>query len=158
MLSARRVGTSGKVYGLDMTEAMVELARRNALEAGITNIEFLQGSIEKIPLPDDSVDIIISNCVINLSTEKDTVLKEAYRVLKHGGKFAVSDIVLRNQLPPNVQRNMEMWTGCVAGALLKNEYIEKLLAAGFKEATVEEVRVYDESDVSSGNPICVMRC
>lgn len=135
------------MYGLDMTESMVELARRNAEEAGVTNVEFLSGSIEHIPLPSESVDVIISNCVINLSTDKDIVLKEAYRVLKMGGKFAVSDIVLRKELPTDVKKNTEMWTGCVAGALLKSEYIDYLLQAGFKEASVEAVRVYDESDV-----------
>jgi arsenite methyltransferase len=141
LLSARRVGITGKVYGLDMTESMGTLARQNAHEAGITNIEFIQGSIENIPLVSESVDIIISNCVINLSTDKDSVLREAYRVLKPDGKFAVSDIVLKRGLPPEVKKNMEMWTGCVAGALLKSEYVSKLLAAGFKEATVEGVRV-----------------
>ena len=130
-----------------MTESMLSLARQNAQEAGITNVEFLHGSIEKIPLPSESVDIIISNCVINLSTDKDTVLKEAYRVLRKHGKFAVSDIVLKKELSPSVKMNMQMWTGCVAGALLESEYIEKLRDAGFRETIVEEVRVYDESDV-----------
>jgi len=148
-LSARRVGPTGKVYGLDMTEPMLSLANQNALEAGITNIQFLRGRIENIPLPSNSVDIIISNCVINLSTDKDTALKESYRVLRTGGTFAVSDIVLKSELSPSVKQNMELWTGCVAGALLKREYVEKLLSAGFKEAAVREVRVYDESDVCS---------
>ena len=158
MLSARRVGATGKVYGLDMTEPMLSLARKNALEAGVENVEFLHGSIENIPLPAESVDVIISNCVINLSTDKDTVLNEAYRVLKYGGKFAVSDIVLKRDLPASVKKNMEMWTGCVAGALLKSEYIDKLLQAGFKEATVEEVRVYDQSDVPPFQSLCCVTC
>lgn len=130
-----------------MTVSMLSLARQNAREAGITNVEFLHGSIEQIPLPSESVDIIISNCVINLSTDKETVLKEAYRVLRKDGKLAVSDIVLKKELSPSVKMNMEMWTGCVAGALLESEYIEKLREAGFTETIVEEVRVYDESDV-----------
>src|SRR2546423_3165518 len=130
-----------------MTKSMLSLARQNAQEAGTTNVEFLHGSIEEIPLPSESVDIIISNCVINLSTDKDTVLKEAYRVLRKDGKFAVSDIVLKKELSPSVKMNMQMWTGRVAGALLESEYIEKLREAGFMEAVVEEVRVYDESDV-----------
>lgn len=146
-MSARRVGHSGKVYGLDVTVSMLSLARQNAREAGITNVGFLHGSIEQIPLPSESVDIIISNCVINLSTDKETVLKEAYRVLRKDGKLAVSDIVLKKELSPSVKMNMEMWTGCVAGALLESEYIEKLREAGFTETIVEEVRVYDESDV-----------
>lgn len=149
MLSAKRVGDGGKVYGLDMTESMISLARKNVAEAGVTNIEFLHGNMESIPLPDSAVDIIISNCVINLAADKDIVLHEAYRVLKKEGKLAVSDIVLRHELPEKVRRDVAMWTGCVSGALVEGEYISKLKGAGFVEASVEEVRVYTESDVQS---------
>jgi arsenite methyltransferase len=146
-LSAKRVGPTGKVYGLDMTESMIALARRNAEEAGVSNIEFIYGNMESIPLPDNSVDVIVSNCVINLASNKDVVLHEAYRVLKKGGKFAVSDIVLRNPLPEEVKRNMEMWTGCVAGALLDKEYIIKLKRAGFHDPFIEEIKIYTNADV-----------
>ncbi|MCC6746430.1 MAG: arsenite methyltransferase [Deltaproteobacteria bacterium] len=146
LLSARRVGPTGKAYGLDMTPEMLELARRNAAQAGVTNVEFLQGTIEHIPLPDASVDVIISNCVINLSADKDQVLREAYRVLKPGGRFAVSDIVLRRPLPPALAASVAAWTGCVAGALLETEYTNKLAATGFAEIGVEPTRVYTEED------------
>jgi arsenite methyltransferase len=151
LLSAKRVGDRGKVYGLDMTESMISLAQKNVAEAGVTNIEFLHGNMESIPLPDNAVDVIISNCVINLAADKDIVLREAYRVLKKGGQFAVSDIVLRKELPENVTKDVAMWTGCVAGALVKEEYISKLKGAGFVEASVEEVRVYTASDVPSSS-------
>ena len=147
LISSRLVGTSGKVYGLDMTEAMISLARKNAEEAGVTNVEYLLGTMESIPLADGSVDVIISNCVINLAADKDIVLQEAYRVLKEGGNLAISDIVLKNPLPEVVRQSMEMWTGCVSGALLEAEYTEKLREAGFSETSIEEVKVYTESDV-----------
>lgn len=134
-----------------MTESMIALARRNAEEAGVSNIEFIHGNMESIPLPDNSVDVIVSNCVINLASNKDVVLHEAYRVLKKGGKFAVSDIVLRNTLPEEVKRNMEMWTGCVAGALLDKEYIIKLKQAGFTDPSVEEIKIYTKADVYCPN-------
>lgn len=148
LLSSRRVGPLGKVYGLDMTESMIELAKKNAQEANVTNVEFLLGSMEQIPLPDSSVDVIISNCVINLAEDKDVVLQEAYRVLRPGGTFSVSDIVLGRALPEGVQKNLEMWVGCIAGALLEADYIQKLNAAGFTEATIETIKVYSKSDVS----------
>lgn len=148
LFAAKRVGSTGKVYGLDMTPEMVELARRNAIDAGVTNVEFLLGGMEAIPLADESVDVIISNCVINLANEKDAVLKEAFRVLKKGGKLAVSDIVLKIDLPDSVKENMAMWTGCVAGALRDKEYLQKLRDAGFSDASVEEVRIYGQDDVS----------
>jgi SAM-dependent methyltransferase len=146
-LSAKRVGATGKVYGLDMTEAMVSLARTNAINADVDNVEFLLGSMEDIPLPDASVDCIISNCVVNLAVDKDVVLREAYRVLRPGGKFAVSDIVLKRELPEVVRKNVEAWMGCVAGALVCDDYLEKLSKAGFIGTSIEEVKVYDESDV-----------
>jgi SAM-dependent methyltransferase len=146
LLSARRVGPNGKAYGLDMTEEMLELARENQRRAGVQNVEFLKGEIENIPLPDNSVDVIISNCVINLSGDKDRVLQEAFRVLKPGGRFAVSDVVLRGELPEQLRRNMELWVGCVAGALRDSEYIEKLSAAGFKGAEIEPTRIYNVED------------
>jgi ubiquinone/menaquinone biosynthesis C-methylase UbiE len=142
LLSAKRVGPSGKVYGLDMTDDMLALARDNQKKAGATNVEFLKGTIEAIPLPDSSVDVIISNCVINLSVDKDAVLREAFRVLKPGGRFAVSDIVTRGEVPPEIRRSLELWVGCVAGALRDDDYVSKLQAAGFTEATVEPWRVY----------------
>jgi len=146
ILSARRVGPTGKAYGLDMTDDMLALARRNAAEAGIPNIEFLKGQIESIPLPDNSVDVIISNCVINLSGDKRTVLIEAYRVLKPGGRFAVSDVVVRGEVPEAVRRNMELWVGCVAGALEETEFKRLLTDVGFIDASVEPTRLYRSED------------
>lgn len=146
ILSARRVGPTGKAYGLDMTDDMLALARRNAAEAGIPNIEFLKGQIESIPLPDESVDVVISNCVINLSGDKRTVLAEAFRVLKPGGRFAVSDVVVRGEVPEAVRRNMELWVGCVAGALEETEFTRLLTEVGFVEASVEPTRFYRSED------------
>ena len=142
LLSARRVGPSGKVYGLDMTDEMLELAKENQRKAGLENVEFLKGDIQEIPLPDNSVDVVISNCVINLAPDKDKVLREAYRVLKAGGRFAVSDIVTRGPVPSSLRRNMELWVGCIAGALEQSEYEEKLRSAGFTDVAVEIWRVY----------------
>ncbi len=147
LLSAQRVGPSGKAYGLDMTDEMLELARENQRKAGIENVEFLKGEIENIPLPDSSVDVIISNCVINLSLDKDKVLYEAYRVLKPGGRFAVADIVLKKPLEPKAKKHLVLWAGCIAGALEIEEYKEKLLKAGFVNPTVEIVREYTYADV-----------
>src|SRR6516162_6438282 len=135
LLSARRVGPSGKAYGLDMTDDMLALARENQRKAGAENVEFLKGEIENIPLPDNAVDVIISNCVINLSADKDRVLREAFRVLKPGGRFAVSDIVVRGEMPPEIRRRLEVWAGCIAGALEEAEYRTKLQAAGFQSAS-----------------------
>jgi len=146
LLSARRVGPAGKAYGLDMTDEMLELARQNQRKAGVTNVEFLKGEIESIPLPDNSVDVIISNCVINLSADKGRVLAEAFRVLKPGGRFAVSDIVRRGALAPEIARSMELWAGCVAGALEENEYRDLLAGAGFQEVSIEATRVYRAAD------------
>jgi arsenite methyltransferase len=146
LLSARRVGPTGKVYGLDMTDEMLALARENQRKAGATNVEFLKGEIEAIPLPDRSVDVIISNCVINLSADKDRVLREAFRVLKPGGRLAVSDVVVRGEVPAAIRRSVEMWIGCVAGALQEREYREKLAAAGFVDIEVEPWRVYNVED------------
>jgi arsenite methyltransferase len=146
LLSARRVGPTGKVYGLDMTDEMLALARENQRRAGATNVEFLRGEIENIPLPDASVDVIISNCVINLSTDKDRVLHEAFRVLKPGGRFAVSDVVIRGDLPEAVRKSMELWVGCVAGALHESEYVKLLGDAGFADIDVEPWRVYRADD------------
>ncbi len=146
LLSARRVGPRGKAYGLDMTDDMLELARRNAAEAGVSNVEFLRGRIEEIPLPSNSVDVIISNCVINLSGDKGKVLREAFRVLKPGGRFAVSDVVVQGELPDDVKRSMELWVGCVAGALADTEFIALLRDAGFEEPTVEMTRTYNVED------------
>ncbi len=146
LLSARRVGPTGKVYGLDMTDEMLALARENQRKAGATNVEFLKGAIEAIPLPDNSVDVIISNCVINLSSDKDAVLREAFRVLKPGGRFAVSDVVIRGEVPVEVRRSMELWVGCLAGALEESEYASKLRAAGFDEVAVEPWRIYTVED------------
>jgi arsenite methyltransferase len=146
LISARRVGPTGKVYGLDMTDEMLALARENQRKAGVTNVEFLKGTIEAIPLPDQSVDVIISNCVINLSADKDAVLREAFRVLKPGGRFAVSDVVIRGEVPAEVRRSMELWVGCVAGALRDDEYASKLEAAGFEAVDVEPWRVYQLED------------
>jgi arsenite methyltransferase len=146
LLSAKRVGPTGKVYGLDMTDDMLALARENQRKAGATNVEFLKGTIEAIPLPDRSVDVIISNCVINLSVDKDAVLREAFRVLKPGGRFAVSDVVIRGEVPPEIRRNMELWVGCVAGALQEDEYASKLKAAGFEAVELDPWRVYQVED------------
>src|SRR3989475_2429246 len=142
LLSAKRVGPTGKVYGLDMTDEMLALARENQRRAGATNVEFLKGTIEAIPLPDESVDVVISNCVINLAADKTAVLREAFRVLKPGGRFAVSDIVIRGDLPPDIRRSMELWVGCIAGALKETEYTTKLQAAGFTDVEVEPWRIY----------------
>ena len=146
LLSARRVGPSGKAYGLDMTDEMLLLAEENKRKSGLTNVEFLKGEIENIPLPDTSVDVIISNCVINLSGDKDRVLKEAFRVLKPGGRFAVSDVVVRGEVPAEIKRNMELWVGCVAGALRDSEYMAKLANAGFRNVDIETTRVYTVDD------------
>jgi arsenite methyltransferase len=146
LLSARRVGPTGKAYGLDMTDEMLALARENQAKAGVTNVEFLKGEIEDIPLPDDSVDVIISNCVINLSVDKDEVLAEAYRVLKPGGRFAVSDIVFQGDvslIPEHILRSIELWAGCIAGALEEQDYLDKLRRAGFADAAIEVTQVYD---------------
>ncbi len=146
LLSARRVGPTGKAYGLDMTDDMLALARRNAAEAGVTNVEFLKGQIEEIPLPDASVDVIISNCVINLSADKRRVLAEAFRVLKPGGRFAVSDVVVRGEVPAEVRKSMELWVGCVAGALEESEFLELLAQAGFEDASIEPTRIYEKEE------------
>lgn len=146
LLSARRVGPTGKAYGLDMTDEMLALARENQRKAGVDNIEFLKGEIENIPLPDASVDVILSNCVINLSADKDRVLREAFRVLKPGGRFAVSDVVVRGEVPPEIRRSVELWVGCIAGALEESEYREKLARAGFSEIDVEPTRIYRVED------------
>ena len=146
LLSAKRVGPTGKAYGLDMTDEMLALARQNQQRAGVTNVEFLKGEIEAIPLPDSSVDVVISNCVINLSTDKDRVLREAFRVLKPGGRFAVSDVVVRGPVPEDIRRNVELWVGCVAGALDESDYRAKLEAAGFGDVSVDPWRVYDLND------------
>lgn len=146
LLSARQVGPTGKVYGLDMTDEMLALARANQAKAGVTNVEFLQGDIEHIPLPDNHVDLIISNCVINLSPDKDRVLQEAFRVLKPGGRFAVSDIVIRGDMPAEIKRSVELWAGCVAGALEEGDYQAKLRAAGFDQVSIEATRVYTAAD------------
>ncbi len=142
ILSAKRVGPTGKAYGLDMTDEMLSLARENQKRAGIENVEFLKGAIENIPLADNTVDVIISNCVINLSGDKDRVLSEAFRVLKPGGRLAVSDVVVRGAVPANIRKSMELWVGCIAGALEENEYREKLARAGFASIDVEPTRVY----------------
>jgi arsenite methyltransferase len=147
LLTSRRVGPTGKVYGLDMTDEMLALARENQAKAGATNVEFLKGTIEAIPLPDRSVDIVISNCVINLAADKDAVLRETFRVLRPGGRFAVSDVVIRGEVPAEVRRSMELWVGCVAGALEETEYADKLRAAGFTDVEVDPWRVYDVEDV-----------
>jgi SAM-dependent methyltransferase len=149
LLSARRVGATGKVFGLDMTDEMLALANENKAKAGATNVEFLKGEIEHIPLPDNSVDVIISNCVINLSADKAQVLREAFRVLKPGGRFAVSDVVVRGDAPPEVRRNMELWVGCVAGALEEMEYRDLLADAGFRRVEVEPTRVYEAKDAEA---------
>jgi arsenite methyltransferase len=146
LLSAQRVGPSGKVYGLDMTDEMLALANENKRKAGAENVELLKGEIENIPLPDSSVDVIISNCVINLSADKDRVLREAFRVLKPGGRFAISDVVTRGEINDEIRKSMLLWVGCVAGALDENEYRAKLMAAGFSEITIEPTRIYRVDD------------
>ena len=146
LLSAKRVGPTGKAYGLDMTDDMLALARENQRKAGATNVEFLKGEIENIPLPDNSVDVVISNCVINLSADKSRVLHETYRVLRPGGRFAVSDVVVRGEVPADVRKNVELWVGCVAGAMEESEYRGKLAAAGFEEIEIEPTRVYSVED------------
>jgi SAM-dependent methyltransferase len=149
LLSARRVGPSGKAYGLDMTDEMLALANDNKRRAGAANVEFLKGEIEQIPLPDASVDVIISNCVINLSGDKQKVLREAYRVLKPGGRFAVSDVVVRGEVPAAVRANMELWIGCVAGALEEQQFLRLLRETGFKQASIEPTRVYKAEDAAA---------
>jgi arsenite methyltransferase len=146
LLSAKRVGPTGKAYGLDMTDEMLTLARENQRKAGVENVELLKGEIENIPLPDNTVDVIISNCVINLSSDKDRVLREAFRVLKPGGRFAVSDVVVRGDVPVEVRRSMELWVGCIAGALEEYEYVRRLAKAGFESIDIEPTRVYSIED------------
>jgi len=146
LLSAKRVGPTGKAFGLDMTDEMLALARENRKKAGVENVEFLKGTIEEIPLPDNSVDVIISNCVINLSGDKDRVLREAFRVLKPNGRLAVSDVVIRGEVPAAVRRSMELWVGCIAGAMQETEYRQKLQAAGFESVDVEPTRVYQAEE------------
>ena len=149
LLSAKRVGATGKAYGLDMTDEMLALAIENKTKAGVENVEFLKGEIESIPLPDSSVDVIISNCVINLSANKDRVLGEAFRVLKPGGRFAVSDVVTRGEMLPEIRKSVLLWVGCVAGALEENEYKAKLAAAGFENIDIEPTRIYRAEDALS---------
>ena len=146
LLSAKRVGPTGRAFGLDMTDQMLALAQENKRKSGLSNVHFLKGEIEDIPLPDNSVDVVISNCVINLAADKDRVLHEAFRVLKPGGRFAVSDIVVRGDVPPVIRRSVELWVGCVAGALSDQDYLEKLAAAGFENAGIEVTRVYSAED------------
>ena len=148
LLSAKRVGPTGTAYGLDMTDQMLTLAQENKLKSGLSNVHFLKGEIEHIPLPANSVDVIISNCVINLSADKDSVLREAFRVLKPGGRFAVSDVVVRGEMPESIRRNMELWIGCVAGALRDTDYLTKLQAAGFEDADIEVTHVYTAEDAA----------
>jgi len=158
LLSAKRVGPTGKAYGLDMTDEMLALAKENKRKAGVENVEFLRGEIEHIPLPDNSVDVVISNCVINLSSDKDAVLREAFRVLKPGGRFAVSDVVTRGEMLPEIRKNVLLWVGCVAGALEENEYRSKLASAGFEQIDVEPTRIYrieDAREFLSGQNIDV---
>lgn len=158
LLSAKRVGPNGKAYGLDMTDDMLALARENQKRAGVENAEFLKGEIESIPLPDNSVDVIISNCVINLSADKDRVLREAFRVLKPGGRFAVSDVVVRGEVPAEIRKSILLWVGCIAGALSDHEYVSKLEKAGFQDIEIEPTRVYGVEDaraVLSGHGIDV---
>ncbi|MFL5403375.1 MAG: arsenite methyltransferase [Gemmatimonadales bacterium] len=149
LLSAQRVGPAGKAYGLDMTDEMLALARENQGKAGVQNVEFLRGEIEAIPLPDSSVDVIISNCVINLSADKELALREAFRVLKPGGRFAVSDVVVRGEVPAEIRRSMELWVGCVAGALSEQEYHQLLWQSGFEEIGIEPTRVYEFEDAKA---------
>jgi arsenite methyltransferase len=146
LLSAKRVSPGGKAYGLDMTDEMLALARENQRKAGVENVEFLKGEIENIPLPENAVDVVISNCVINLSADKDRVLKEAFRVLKPGGRFAVSDVVVKGDVPAEIRKSMELWVGCIAGALGDAEYVSKLEAAGFVEVSIEPTRTYNVED------------
>src|SRR5712671_2459653 len=146
LLSAKRVGPTGKAYGLDMTDEMLALARENQRKAGVANVEFLKGEIENIPLPEDSVDVVISNCVINLSADKDRVMREAFRVLKPGGRFAVSDVVVRGNVPAEVRRSMELWVGCIAGALKDSDYTAKLARAGFDDIDIEPTSTYTLED------------
>jgi arsenite methyltransferase len=146
LLSARRVGPQGKAYGLDMTDEMLALARENQKKAGVSNVEFLKGEIENIPLPDNSVDVIISNCVINLSADKDRVMREALRVLKPGGRLAVSDVVVTGEIPAAIRKSVELWIGCVAGALRDSDYTAKLASAGFENIAIEPTRIYDVED------------
>src|SRR6204780_4751603 len=146
LLSAKRVSPGGKAYGLDMTDEMLALARENQRKAGVDNVEFLKGEIENIPLPENAVDVVISNCVINLSADKDRVLAEAFRVLRPGGRFAVSDVVVRGHVPDAIKKNMELWVGCVAGALGDEEYVAKLSGAGFENVSIEPTRVYSIED------------
>src|ERR1700726_2151739 len=146
LLSAKRVGPTGKAYGLDMTDEMLTLAEENKRKSGLTNVEFLKGEIENIPLPDNSVDVIISNCVINLSGDKDRVLRDAFRVLKPGGRFAISDVVVRGDVPAEIKKSLELWVGCVAGALTDTEYQQKLAAAGFESIDIEATRIYSIDD------------
>jgi arsenite methyltransferase len=146
LLSAKRVGPTGRAYGLDMTDEMLTLANENKKKAGIENVEFLKGEIERIPLPDNSVDVVISNCVINLSSDKDAVLREAFRVLKPGGRFAVSDVVTRGEMLPEIRKSVLLWVGCIAGALEENDYLSKLKAAGFAKAEIEPTRIYRAGD------------
>lgn len=158
LLSAKRVGPTGKVYGVDMTDEMLQLANENKRKAGVDNVEFLKGEIEHIPLPDNSVDVVISNCVINLSADKDRVLREAFRVLKPGGRFAISDVVTRGEMLPEIRKNVLLWVGCVAGALEENEYRNKLTSAGFDQIELEPTRVYrieDAREFLSGQNIDV---
>ena len=149
LLSAKRVGPTGKAYGLDMTDEMLALANANKARAGARNVEFLKGEIEKIPLPDNSVDVIISNCVVNLSGDKPSVLREAFRVLKPGGRFAVSDVVVRGEVPENIRRNVELWIGCVAGALEEQEFVAMLEKSGFENASIEPTRFYKSEDAAA---------
>ena len=149
LLSARRVGPTGKAYGLDMTDEMLALAEENKRKSGLTNVEFLKGEIENIPLPENSIDVIISNCVINLSGDKDRVLAEAFRVLKPGGRFAVSDVVVKGEVPEQIRKNMELWIGCVAGALSEEDYAAKLGQAGFDTIEIEPTRIYEIEDARS---------
>ena len=146
LLSAKRVGPTGKAYGLDMTDEMLALAEENKRKSGLTNVEFLKGEIENIPLPDNSVDVIISNCAINLSGDKDRVIREAFRVLKPGGRFAVSDVVVRGEVPSEVRKSMELWVGCIAGALEETDYVKRLAKAGFDAIGVEPTRIYSIED------------
>ena len=146
LLSAKRVGPTGKAYGLDMTDEMLALANENKKKAGVENVEFLKGEIEKIPLPDNSVDVVISNCVINLSSDKGAVLREAFRVLKPGGRFAVSDVVTRGEMLPEIRKSVLLWVGCIAGALEENDYLGKLAGAGFEQVEIEPTRVYRVED------------
>jgi arsenite methyltransferase len=146
LLSAKRVSPGGKAYGLDMTDEMLALARENQRKAGVDNVDFLKGEIENIPLPEDSVDVVISNCVINLSADKDRVLAEAFRVLRPGGRFAVSDVVVKGEVPAGIRKSIELWVGCVAGALQDSEYVSKLTAVGFQQISIEPTRTYKVDD------------